>query len=111
MYKIFVELLQKNGVTPYKVAQATGIGNSTFTDWKNGRSVPKQDKLQKIADYFGVSVDYLMGREQKEKTPSLDKQLSKEEFALYGEVHDLTDEEKQKVLDFIKFTKSQRKDD
>ncbi len=66
MYEIFVKLLEKHGVTAYKVSKATGIAGSTFTDWKNGRSVPKQDKLQKIADYFGVSIDYLMTGEDKE---------------------------------------------
>lgn len=66
MYEIFVKLLEKHGVTAYKVSKATGIAGSTFTDWKNGRSVPKQDKLQKIADYFGVSIDYLMTGEEKE---------------------------------------------
>lgn len=60
MYEIFLKLLDEKGVTAYKVGKATGIGGSTFTDWKTGRSVPKQEKLQKIADYFGVSLDYLM---------------------------------------------------
>jgi len=60
MYEIFLKLLEKKGVTVYKVSKSTGIAGSTFTDWKNGRSTPKQDKLQKIADYFGVTVDYLM---------------------------------------------------
>lgn len=40
------------------VAQATGIGKSTFSDWKSGRSEPKNDKLQKIADCLGVSINY-----------------------------------------------------
>lgn len=60
MYEIFLKLLNEKGVTAYKVGKATGIAGSTFTDWKNGRSVPKQEKLQKIADYFGVSLEYLM---------------------------------------------------
>lgn len=60
MYEIFVKLLERYGVTAYKVSKATNIAGSTFTDWKNGRSTPKQDKLQKIADYFGVSIEYLM---------------------------------------------------
>ena len=60
MYEIFLKLLNEKGVTAYKVGKATGIAGSTFTDWKNGRSVPKQEKLQKIADFFGVSLDYLM---------------------------------------------------
>lgn len=60
MYEIFLKLLGEKGVTAYKVGKETGIASSTFTDWKTGRSVPKQEKLQKIADYFGVSLNYLM---------------------------------------------------
>lgn len=68
MYEIFVKLLEQYGVTAYKVSKATGIAGSTFTDWKTGRSIPKQDKLQKIADYFGVTVDYLMtGKNETDK--------------------------------------------
>lgn len=60
MYEIFAELLDQSGKKTIDVARATGIPSSTFTDWKKGRSTPKQDKLQKIADYFGVSIEYLM---------------------------------------------------
>ena len=52
-----------HGTSVYRVAKATGIPNSTFTDWKNGRSCPKADKLIKIADFFGLSLDGLLGRE------------------------------------------------
>lgn len=60
MYEIFVQLLEKYNLTPYKVAKETGVSQSTLSDWKRGVSTPKQDKLQKLADYFGVTVDYLM---------------------------------------------------
>ena len=60
MYSIFEELCKLNNVTPYKIWKETGISRSTFSDWKSGKSTPKQDKLAKIADYFGVTVDYLM---------------------------------------------------
>lgn len=60
MYEIFSSLLQKNGVTPYKVSKETGVSQSTLSDWKRGLSTPKLDKLQKIANYFGVTVNYLM---------------------------------------------------
>lgn len=66
MYEIFNDLLQKNGVTPYKVSKETGVSQSTLSDWKRGISTPKSDKLQKIADYFGVSLAYLMGNEKEE---------------------------------------------
>lgn len=64
MYETFQELLNKRGLKPFDVSKATGISSSTLTDWKKGRSVPKQDKMQKIADFFGVSVDYLMTGEE-----------------------------------------------
>lgn len=59
-YQRFVELCEKKGVTAYKVAKETGITTATLSNWKNGRYTPKADKLQKIADYFGVSLQYLM---------------------------------------------------
>lgn len=65
MYKKYVELRDKKGVTDYKVAVATGITKSTFTDWKNGRSKPKFDKLLILAKYFGVPVEYF-AEEDKE---------------------------------------------
>lgn len=66
MYEIFEQLLQKNGVTSYKVSKDTGISQTTLSSWKNGKITPKVDKLQKIADYFNVTVDYLMGVEKDE---------------------------------------------
>lgn len=74
MYEIFEQLLSKYGVTAYKVAKETGITTATLSNWKQGKYTPKQDKLQKIADYFGVSLEYLMtGKEEvvKEKAPEL----------------------------------------
>ena len=62
-YSIFERLLALHKVNVSQVAKATGIASSTFTDWKNGRSVPKADKLAKIADYFSVSLDELLGTE------------------------------------------------
>lgn len=60
-YKRFEELLKLNNTTVYRVSKATGISASTFTDWKNGRSVPKADKMKRIADHFEVSLDSLLG--------------------------------------------------
>lgn len=73
MYEVFEQLLQKYGVTAYKVSKETGITQSTLSDWKRGRSTPKTENMKKIADYFGVSVEYLMTgkNEQKEKEISL----------------------------------------
>jgi len=70
MYEIFEQLLKKRKITPYRVSKETGVPQSTLSDWKRGRSVPKTEKLQKIANYLGVTLDYLLGNEQK-KNPHI----------------------------------------
>ena len=82
MYSVFEMLCEKNGVTPYKVGKETKIATSTLSDWKNGKSTPKQDKLKLIADYFGVSVDYLMIGEETRFTveqAKIDVQLARQQ--------------------------------
>lgn len=69
MYEIYCKLRDAKGVKDADVVRETGITKSTFSDWKSGRSKPKNEKLQKIADYFGVTVDYLMtGKEPEEQS-------------------------------------------
>lgn len=73
MYEIFEHLLEERGVTAYRVSKETGVTTSTLTSWKQGKYTPKPEKLQKIADYFGVSLSYLMtGQEDvSENEPKL----------------------------------------
>ena len=72
MYEIFEQLLQKYGVTSYKVAKEAGVTQTALSNWKSGRSTPTVKTLQKIADYFGVTVDYLMtGKEDVPQAPQL----------------------------------------
>ncbi len=66
MYERFQTLLLKNNVTPYKVAKETGVTQTALSNWKTGRSTPTIKTLKKIADYFGVTVDYLMSDTGKE---------------------------------------------
>ena len=61
MYEKYETLRDEKGVTDYRVAADTGITESTFTDWKSGRSKPKVDKLKILADYFGVPIEYFLG--------------------------------------------------
>ena len=65
MYAIYMELKEAKGVTDYEVAKSTGVATSTLTNWKHGRYTPKLDKLQKIADYFGVTVDYFLEKKEE----------------------------------------------
>lgn len=63
LYKKYLELKEKTGVTDYEVAKKTGVSTSTLTNWKYGRYTPKTDKLKKLADYFGVPLETLLEEE------------------------------------------------
>ncbi len=60
MYERYCALRDSKNVKDADVSRNTGIPKSTFSDWKKGKSSPKQDKLKKIADYLDVSLEYLM---------------------------------------------------
>jgi transcriptional regulator with XRE-family HTH domain len=60
LYEKFERLLAERNLTSYKVSLATGIAQSSLSDWKRGVSKPKVDKLQILADYFGVPLDYFL---------------------------------------------------
>ena len=103
MWEIFEKLIKEKGLTAYKVSQATGIGRSTFTDWKNGRSMPGTDKLIKIAEFLEVSVEYLKtGKEPEKKEkppiPSYDKDTM-EMIKLFSQ---LNKEQKNSILSMMR---------
>lgn len=61
MYEKFEKLLKEKGVTPYRVHKETGISTATLSDWKNGKSQPKRDKIEKICEYFEIPTSYFYG--------------------------------------------------
>lgn len=126
MYNVIEMLCDERGIKPGKVCADLKISRGIIGDLKAGRTKTLSAKnLKAIADYFSVSTDYLLGNvsdpffrldndkilrdiNSYEDEPSLDQQLSGIDFALSGEIHDLTDNEKQDILDYIRFKKSQR---
>ena len=69
MYKIFEQLAKNNGVTMYFVAKETGVPYATLSAWKKGRYHPKDDKMQRLADFFGVPLDFLKGAQKTMQCP------------------------------------------
>lgn len=57
-----LRLMEDSGVSAYKLEKEAGLSPSSVAAWKAGRNKPSLDAVQKIADYFGVSTDYLLGR-------------------------------------------------
>ena len=69
MYEVFAQLLEQRNLKAADVCKGTGLPYSLFSEWKRGKSTPKADKMRKIADFFGVSTEYLMTGEEKEEAP------------------------------------------
>lgn len=60
MYGKYEALRDEKKLSDYKVSQETGIATSTLTDWKKGRYKPKVDKLQVLAKFFSVPIEYFL---------------------------------------------------
>lgn len=90
-YDIFVELCAKKGVKPTRAALDMGLSKATPTLWKNKGYTPRGDIINKVAAYFGVSVDYLLGNEEQKKPVApkgseLDELVKDELVGFYGDV-------------------------
>lgn len=59
-YDIFEQLCKECGISPTRVALDNGIKQQSVSSWKIRGSTPKAETVQKLANYFGVSVDYLL---------------------------------------------------
>ena len=55
------KILEERGLTAYKVSKDTGIAQTSFSDWKKGKSKPSAEKIKILSDYLGVSLEYLLG--------------------------------------------------
>lgn len=108
MYENYRLYRDFKGLTDYKVAKATGINRSTFSDWKSGRSAPKLEKLKRIADVLDVPVEYITG-EEKIAAP-LDY-LSADERDLLHLFRTLSPADQREVLDYARFKCDKKKTD
>lgn len=59
-YERYAEIRDSRGLTDYQVSKETGVSTATLSEWKSGKYKPKVDKLLKIADLLGVSVEVLI---------------------------------------------------
>lgn len=101
------ELRTSKGMSQLEVATELGITQQAYANYERGARQADYNTLKKLSDIFDVSIDFILCKTDI-STP-LTEQLSDQEFALWGELHDLDDDEKQDILDYIKFKKSQRK--
>lgn len=113
--KIFL-LCEQANINVTKMCKDAGVSRGALSDLKIGRTKTlSSSTLQKIATYFNISVDYFLGinnEEQKEDgvfTPSSENKVSPSLQQLYEVASELSEEQIQDVLDYIRFKKYQQK--
>ena len=126
-YDRIFEIMKEKELTAYRVSKDTGISQASLADWRKGRSKPKIDKLQKLSEYFGVSIQYLTGEsDQIDDTQQIQAPngyyVDKETAAyaemlrtrpgarlLFSAAKDISKDDLQKAVEYIEFLKSKNK--
>lgn len=101
----FYQLCAARGESPNGVARQLGLSSGSITAWKQGTATPRPAALAKIADYFCVTTDYLLGKTDAATPNGLHVSEEDIKFALFGGGGDITDEMYQEVLQFAAFVK------
>ena len=105
----FYELCEKHRVSPNKACIDMGISRTSTAKWKSG-SVPNGQTLSKIADYFGVTTDFLLGTETKKEPLAVNgEKLSDAEVDLIELFRQVPEDQQQLVLQMIRVALGNRK--
>ena len=92
--KIFIDLCNERKESPTAVCKALGLSAATFSCWTD-ESIPRRATLQRMADYFDVTVDYLLGKE--EKPLPLGRIIEREEDELWAKITRLDETDRIKI--------------
>lgn len=84
-----LDLIKKSGKTDKAITLDLELSNSAISEWKKGKAFPKTDAIVKLAQYFDVSVDYLLGLTNTKRP---DKQEVSEQAMRVAELFDSLDE-------------------
>lgn len=109
-YDRFRQLCERKGITCNKAALEIGLSNATPTKWKKTGATPVGETLDKIAAYFGVSTDYLLGKEEKAPTESGERKdvVDEVDIAFYGDFKELSEEQKATIRDMVAVMRKRR---
>ena len=115
----FLKLCSEKGVSSNKACIEIGVARTAIAKWKNG-SIPSGETLQKIADYFNVSTDYLLGIEQKKIATDEDDEIQEmiEELKnrpgmriLFSKTRNATKEDLEKIIQMVDIMKGGKYDE
>lgn len=97
------QLLKERKIQKKVFLSDLDLNINTFSAWRTRGTIPSGATIQRIADYFGVTVDYLLGKEETKKSPSVSEEDIK--VALFGGEKDVPDEVWDEVKRFAQYAK------
>jgi len=103
--EILKTLRKEKNLSQVKFAQAFNISKGTIAMWETGKRQPDYDTLQKLADFFNVSVDRLLGREDKKKEPE-SMNASELDDRIFTVLRYLPEEKKEDELNYLEFLRT-----
>lgn len=95
------QLRLERQLTQAGLAQALDVAQTTVSSWERGEKSPDPDTLIRLANFYNVSVDYLLGRENKKETPSPASMLGKDAQKLLDMYGELSAENKDQVMRYV----------
>lgn len=99
------EFRRKMGLTQNELSSILSISQGSLSGYETGRIEPDMDMMVKMSQFFNTTLDELFGSMPVMiETP----EIGDIDFALSGEIRDLTDAEKQDVLDYVRFKRAQK---
>lgn len=95
--------MERSGKTQKELAELMGVTAPTFHEWVKGKKFPRIDKVQKLADYFGILKSDLIEEKQVEEKPANDDDgLTENQRELIAFARTLSEEQAKKVLQLMK---------
>ncbi|BAW87039.1 XRE family transcriptional regulator [Limosilactobacillus fermentum] len=91
------------------VAKQLKMNLPTYANYEYGNREPDLETTSKLAELFGVSVDFLLGRPAKEKTASDEPLTENQKLVAYSIDPDISDEERQDIIELVKIAMKNRR--
>jgi len=102
-------LRKKKAMTQKQLAGILGIDQTAVSNWERGKGLPDNSNQLKLADYFNVSRDYLLGRDSSDGPP-LTLEISNIDLISHAEKNGLSIEDLMEFIDFVNKIKQKKVD-
>lgn len=94
------KLFESSGLTQSDICKQTDINKGALSSYLSGRYFPKQKSLEKLANIFGVSIEYLMGLSDDTDSPSSNSSLTAGEQQIVSSFRQLNEEGRERLLNY-----------